>query len=134
MAPDERGTLQARDEAQGFPANPRPTVGVELEVWLVDRATRDLAPRAGDVLAALGGESEHYKHELFESIVEVTTGVCTTIGDVRRDLGDRLGRLRDAARALGLGTACTGTHPFASYRHMPISNRERYARLVQAMQ
>jgi glutamate---cysteine ligase / carboxylate-amine ligase len=130
---DERGTLAAADEKLTFPSNAEPTLGVELEIWLVDEQTKQLAPRAADVIAALG-EPDTYKAELFQSIVEVTTGVCKNVGEVRRDLSARLGKLRGALAPLGLTAMCTGTHPFANYQDVPVSDGERYQRLVNAMQ
>src|SRR5688500_9133570 len=54
-----------------FTHNPYPTVGVELELHVVDRATGDLANAAVEILEELGrdhpdGEHPKAKHELFQ--------------------------------------------------------------------
>ena len=63
--------------------SPRPTLGVELELQVVDAETGDLVSLANEILADVGaghpeGEHPKAKHELFQSIIEVITGVCDT--------------------------------------------------------
>ncbi|MBM4511409.1 carboxylate--amine ligase, partial [Rhodococcus hoagii] len=38
-----------------FAGSPRPTIGVEWEIALVDRTTRDLSNTAAEVFDAVGG-------------------------------------------------------------------------------
>ena len=66
-----------------------PTLGVEWEVQLVDAQTRMLRQDAGLVLAGLpglldSGEHPKMRHELMQSTVEVVTGICGTVGRLRR--------------------------------------------------
>ncbi len=81
-----------------FHGSPAPTLGVELELGLVDAATGELVGAAGDVLERLsGGPFEaKVKHELFQCTVEVITDVCDTVADARADL-DADGPLRPGA-------------------------------------
>src|SRR3954467_15769461 len=97
-----------------FPGCAEPTLGVELEVSLVDLKTRNLAPRAPEVLERLG-DHEHAKPELFRTIIELNTGICRNVGEVRRDLGQRLSALREVCQALEIGCLCTGSHPIADW-------------------
>ena len=74
-----------------FAHNARPTVGVEMELHLVDADSGDLVSIANEVLDELGaghpdGEHPKAKHELFQSTVEVITGVCDTPAQLRDDL------------------------------------------------
>lgn len=122
-----------------FTSNERPTVGVELELHLVDRETGDLVSVANELLAELGvghpdGEHPRAKHELFQSTVEIITGICETAGEARADLAATLAELRDAADARGVVPISSGTHPFARAREQLVSPSPRYHALIDAMQ
>ncbi len=71
-----------------FAHNARPTVGVEMELHLVDVDTGDLVSIANEVLDQMGaghpgGEHPKAKHELFQSTIEVITSVCDTPEQLR---------------------------------------------------
>jgi carboxylate-amine ligase len=125
-----------------FNGSPSATLGVEIELGLVDRETRDLRGAAIEVLAALDdrvthGDAEHppkVKHELFQASIEVVTGVCTTVASARADLEGSLDRLRRVTDDRGLGIVGSGTHPFADWRRLEISPDPRYAQLVESIQ
>ena len=58
-----------------FTSNQKPTVGIELELALVDRGTWELASQVGDVLAQLDEDSAmSVKPELVQCCVEINTG------------------------------------------------------------
>jgi carboxylate-amine ligase len=120
-----------------FNASPRTSLGVEWELQLVDPATRDLASAASEVLADLAeGESEHpkAKHELFESTVEIITGVCMTVSEAKADLAATLSDVVAAAGRRGLRVMCSGTHPTAQWTEQRISPDPRYEQLIERMQ
>jgi hypothetical protein len=60
------------------------TLGVEEEYMLLDPETWDLVQHIDSVLAAVedGEHSDHLHAELMQSVLEVTTPVCRTAGDV----------------------------------------------------
>jgi carboxylate-amine ligase len=115
-----------------FKGSPEPTIGVEVEVWLVDPQTYQLTPRATDVLDR-ASDPMRFKPELFQAIVELNTDICKTAADVRRDLHGRFKELLGICRDLGIGCMAIGTHPFTDWRLQPITNKERYQRLVDRM-
>jgi glutamate---cysteine ligase / carboxylate-amine ligase len=122
-----------------FTANPAPTLGVELELAVVDRATGALVNAASDLLTEMGrdqpgGEHAKAKHELFECTVELITGVCRSVAEARADLGGSLAELQGVADRRGLAVMSAGTHPWALVRDQVVSPAPRYARLVQDMQ
>ena len=126
-------TCDAREGLSiAFPSCPTPTLGVELEVSLVDLQSRNLAPRAPEVLERLT-DSQHSKPELFRTIIELNTDVCNSVAEVRKDLQGRLDVLRAVLEPMGLGMLCTGSHPIADWRHMPITDDARYRNLVETM-
>jgi carboxylate-amine ligase len=119
-----------------FNASERSTVGVEWELQLVSRETRELVSAASEVLQELCPEGEHpkAKHELYESTVEIITGICSTVAEATDDLAGTVAELRPLLDARGLGLACSGTHPITDWAAMRISPNERYQGLVDTMQ
>ena len=122
-----------------FNSSPGPSLGIEVELEVVDAATGALASAATEMLAELGaphpdGEHPKAKHELFECTVEIITGVCQTVAEARGDLEGTLAEVRGAAEARGLALLCSGTHPFSRWSDQQVSPNPRYDRLVQEMQ
>jgi len=120
-----------------FNSSPEPTVGVELELGIVDRGTRGLVNAATDVLERMSGPTgaEHpkVKHELFESTVEVITGICDTVSDAAADLAATLDELTAALTAdpRDLALVGSGTHPFSPWSDLAVSPSERYQDLIE---
>jgi len=121
-----------------FTSSARATVGIEWELQVLDATSGDLVPAASDLLAALrrpdGEPHPKAKHELFESIVEILTGVCGTVPDALADLAATVAELEAAAGPRGLVLACAGTHPFARWQDQAVSPEPRYAALVESKQ
>jgi carboxylate-amine ligase len=122
-----------------FNSSPRSTLGVEMELTLVDRPTGALVSAASELLADLGrghpgDEHPKAKHELLECTVEVITGICETAGEARSDLAATIAQLHAAADARGLALMSAGTHPFSSWHDQVVSPSARYASLIDEMQ
>lgn len=121
-----------------FARNERPTLGIELELTLVDNETRALASAATPLLDELAaGRPEGHpkaKHELFECTVEIITGICSTVPEARADLEATLTEVRAAANRRGLSVVSSGTHPFSSWRDQQVSPAERYHELIAELQ
>jgi len=117
-----------------FNGSPQPTLGVEIEAQVVDESGALATDTAGTKILAELDDSAAYKHELLECTVEVITGVCPTVGAVRKDLGDKVDRLIDVAENLGYRITCTGTHPFSSWADQTVSPDPRYHRLIENCQ
>ena len=122
-----------------FSHNERTTMGVEMELHLVDPDTGQLVSAANEILDVMGvghpatGHPKA-KHELFQSTVEVITGICETPAEARADLLATLDELRSVADARGVALMSGATHPFGLARTQDISPDPRYHRLVEAMQ
>lgn len=122
-----------------FHESERASLGIEMELTLVDRTTRALVSAASDILGEIGEghpDNDHpkAKHELFECTVEIITGICQTVAEARSDLEETLGEVRRAAAKRGLDLICSGSHPFSSWRDQTISPPPRYRELVEDMQ
>ncbi len=106
------------------------TLGVELEIQLLDAGSRDLAPGAPAILERLGALRGTVRHELFRSMLEVATGICTTAEQARRELTAGLTAVREVATPLGFRLATAGAHPFARHRDRLVYPSGRYDALI----
>lgn len=72
-----------------FSHSPKPTIGVEAELFTINKDSLDHCPGAPLVLNEFTG-SAHIKEELLECIIGVNTGICKDISAVRSDLTSRI--------------------------------------------
>ena len=122
-----------------FTPNARPTIGVEMELHLVDAVTGELSSASNDILAEMGaghpgGQHPKAKHELFQSTIEIITGVCDNPAQAGDDLRGTLAEVRAAADRRGLTLVSAGTHPFGLAREQIVSPQQRYLDLVRDLQ
>jgi glutamate---cysteine ligase / carboxylate-amine ligase len=121
-----------------FHASPRHTLGVEVELGIVDRRTLRLVSRSEDLLAAIlpPGQSEHprAKHEFYSSSIEVITGICETVADAGQDLRGTLAELRAAMTPMGLTLQPGGGHPEEQWRELVVTDRPRYQEFAEWIQ
>jgi carboxylate-amine ligase len=122
-----------------FTSNSRPTIGVEMELHLIDAVTGELVSASADILAEMGaghpgGEHPKAKHELFQSTVEIITGVCQGPAEAAADLRGTLAELRTCAERRGLTIMSAGTHPFGLARDQIVSPHQRYIDLIDDLQ
>jgi carboxylate-amine ligase len=116
-----------------FNRSPDPTIGVELELQIVDAATLDHLPVASVILDTLG-HPPTVKHELFECTVEITTGICSTVADARADLERELARVTEICDEHGWLVFSAGSHPFANWQDRVVSPDPRYRELIERVQ
>jgi carboxylate-amine ligase len=120
-----------------FHASPEPTLGVEWELALVDRRTRDLRNDATHLFARAKArlpDPARLHKELLRNTVEVVSGVCHTVDEAMRDLRATLEGVLPAADALDIDLYGGGTHPFASWTGQQLSEGHRYAELINRTQ
>ncbi len=109
------------------------TLGVELELQILDPRTLNLTRGASDLLAALGTAKHRgeIKPELTESMIEIATGIAAGPGELSRDLASIQHALRPAVRALNLGLSGGGAHPFQKWSERRITDAPRYRRVSE---
>ncbi|MEX0330947.1 MAG: YbdK family carboxylate-amine ligase [Puniceicoccaceae bacterium] len=117
-----------------FTANDSPTMGVELEMQLVDTNNFALKSAILDLVNHVGEDQDWLKPELMQSYVEINTGVCKTIDEVRKDLSGKLAKLYAAAEANDTSILWAGSHPFSAWMDQEITPSARYKKLVELMQ
>lgn len=121
-----------------FQASAGASLGIEVELALVDADKGGLLCIAPEVLADVSapyesGEHPKIKKELFECTVEVITGVCRTVAEARADLAASMREVQSAAAPLGAGIIGAGLHPFSPWHELTRSHGERYDRLVETI-
>ena len=118
-----------------FTRNDSPTIGVELELQLVDAETLALSNSIEQVLEGIPAHlTDCIKPELMQSYLEINTGVCNTVREVADDLSGKLIALEKITTPLDLKLFWAATHPFSSWRDQKITVNDRYYRLVELMQ
>ena len=121
-----------------FATSERSTVGLEWELALVDADSGDLRQVASTVLDAVrppgGGEHPAIRQELLLNTVEVVSGVCRTVGEAGADLQRAIDEVRTVTDPLRVELMSAGTHPFARWTQQKVTDKERYATLIDRTQ
>ena len=121
-----------------FAASARSTVGIEWELALVDADSGDLRQVAQTVLDSVtppGATGHPNLHpELLLNTIEVVSGIATTVRGAGADLSRAIDELREVIEPLRVELMCAGTHPFARYDYQRVTNKERYATLIDRTQ
>jgi carboxylate-amine ligase len=82
-----------------------------------------------------GGDTEgEVKPELMESVLEIATEPCKTMGEVEEQLRLLRAEVQRTAHDKGLSIGSAGTHPFAMWEDQRIVSRPRYRDLVAGLQ
>jgi carboxylate-amine ligase len=104
------------------------TMGVELELQIVDRRTGDLTRGASDLIHLVERKPHpgDIKPEITESMVEISTAVHTAFGPLRDELRAIRDALAQAADKLDLAIAGGGAHPFQRWHERQIFDRPRF--------
>lgn len=120
-----------------FHASPEPTLGVEWELALVDRRTRDLRNDATHLFARAKPrlpDPDRLHKELLRNTVEIVSGVCRTASEAMADLRRTLEAVIPAGDDLDVDLYGAGTHPFASWSSQQLSEGHRYEELINRTQ
>jgi len=118
-----------------FESSPETTLGVELELALVDEQTMGLSSSIEPILAALP-EKYHgsVKPELMQCYLEINTGVCHTVAEAEADLRGKITAVESVLDQLGLRLYWTASHPFSRWQDQTVTPDERYERLLGILQ
>jgi carboxylate-amine ligase len=104
------------------------TMGVELELQIVNRRDYNLTRGVTDLLLHLDTQKHGYdiKPEITESMIEIATSVHTSHRDMLGELRAMRTLLATTADNLNLGLAGGGAHPFQHWEDQRIFQTERY--------
>jgi glutamate---cysteine ligase / carboxylate-amine ligase len=106
------------------------SLGVEEELFLVDAQTLEPVPIAAVVVPEPG---PRIKHELFASVVEITTPVCADAGEVLEELRRLRAEVAGRAAEHGAAILAAGTHPTARSVGQPITDEPLYRTIAKGL-
>lgn len=110
------------------------TLGVEEELCIVDASTGELVPKIEEIMSRLPEDlADAVSYELFQSVLEIKTPVCRTVGEAERVLRELRGRVGSWTAACGASLAAAGTHPFSRYRDQKVTEHERYRQVIEEL-
>lgn len=116
-----------------FKSNGLLTLGVEVELQLINPQGFGLLPRAEELLAACA-HIPAIKPEFYLSTIEANTAKCNDVHEIATDLKQSLDSLRSIGQEMGIAFSTTGAHPFAKYSDCIISPSDRYQELIDRNQ
>jgi carboxylate-amine ligase len=116
-----------------FNSSPNPTIGVEVELQILDNESFELASGADDILSEFQ-DNLHVKEELLDSIIEINTGVCKNVDEVISDLTEYIQKAVIVADSKGYSLASIATHPFSKWKEQSVTQNERYLHFLERMQ
>ena len=113
------------------------TLGVEEEFFLVDPDSRDLIadPDPAIFEACEAGIGPHkVTREVLRPQIETNTRVCASVAEAREALRETRRIVIEAAEAHGAAVLGSSTHPFAQWRDLTVTPKERYTRFLMTFQ
>lgn len=116
-----------------FNGSSNPTIGVEVELQILDNDTLELTSGASEILDHFKDDI-HVKDELLDSIIEVNTGICSNVKEVYLDLQKRLKDVLDISEKLGYKLASIATHPYSRWKEQSVTKNDRYLHFLERMQ
>ena len=118
-----------------FVANREPSLGVELELNLVDSQTMALRSGVTQILGGLPAELKgSVKPELFQCYIELNTKVCHDVAEADQDLTRKIQVVGDIALRHGLRLFWSGSHPFSPWQDQEVTQDDRYLNLINLLQ
>jgi carboxylate-amine ligase len=118
-----------------FVTNERPTIGVEIELNLVDSQTMALRSGVTQILEELPADLESsVKPELFQCYIELNTKVCESVADAEGDLTKKIRVVAEIAGRHDLRLFWSGTHPFSQWQAQEVTPVDRYRDLIDLLQ
>jgi glutamate---cysteine ligase / carboxylate-amine ligase len=109
------------------------TLGVELELQIVNSHDYDLTPGAADLLRLTAKQrmAADVKPEITSSMIELSTGVCEDHAQVIAELREVRDVLVDCAGRLNLRLCGGGTHPFQDWSRRRIFDTARFRKVSE---
>jgi carboxylate-amine ligase len=104
------------------------TMGIELELMVLDRLTFDLLPSAPDILRLLDMQQKKWvaTPEITTSMLEVATSILDGYGEAALELEEIRASVQRAAFQVGAAISGGGAHPFQRWNEQRIYPKERY--------
>ena len=109
------------------------SVGVELELQLVNRRNYDLARASLDFMGIVKKRRLPYdiKPEVTESMIEVASSPFLKVADIELELNKINSEMLSIANLLNISICGGGTHPFQNWTERRIFPEERYIKVSE---
>jgi carboxylate-amine ligase len=119
-----------------FASSPRSSVGLEWELALVDADSGNLRQVAPAAMEALGDDprAQYVKPEFLRNTLEVVSGVSTTVPQALGDLAEGVAVIQEVIAPMRAELMGAGTHPFAHWSQQQVTDKQRYATVVDRTQ
>lgn len=120
-------------EPMAFASSPPNTLGIELELQLIDPAGFDLAAAADELLAQLVNHpvADYIKPEITRSMIELNSSVHTCPAELLAEVRMMRDVLCEAGDAVGVAISGGGTHPFMRWQERDIFDAPRFQYLAE---
>ena len=116
-----------------FNGSPNPTLGVELELFTLDKNSLALTNGAPKILNHFK-DNNFFKQELLQCIIEITTDVCDNVDQTYDDLRPKLDMAIKYANQNDLELLSMPIHPFSKVSEQKVSDNKRYTEFLDRMQ
>ena len=115
-----------------FQISAPPLVGIELEMFLVDKKTFQLVDGYELIHRALPTEiQERVKEEHLTAQLEYASKPYLNVNDLFREVNHAIKIIQDVASTLGKRILFSSTHPFEAYRTELVTDSERTRQVVE---
>jgi carboxylate-amine ligase len=120
-------------ESIAFTPSAAHTLGIELELQIVDPQTFDLIGAAEELLAQLANHpmADRVKPEITRAMIELNSSVHTSPTALLAEMREMRDVLGEAADAVGVRIAGGGTHPFMRWQDRTIFDSPRFQYLSE---
>ncbi|MFZ1180543.1 MAG: YbdK family carboxylate-amine ligase [Herbaspirillum sp.] len=107
------------------------TLGIELELQLVNRRNYNLASDAVDLLTWIAPRElqQQIKLEMTQGMIELNSGIHTRVDELIDELKDLRAALNRGAQYLNIDVSGGGAHPFQLWNEQRITPSERFFHL-----
>jgi carboxylate-amine ligase len=118
---------------QAFGKSSALSLGVELELQLVNTVDYDLTSASNDLLELLSRKPfpGTVTPEMTQSMIEIATGIQTEHAPLLAELRGMRDALTAACDRLNIGIAGGGTHPFQRWSEQRVFDKPRYQEISQ---
>jgi glutamate---cysteine ligase / carboxylate-amine ligase len=109
------------------------TMGIELELQLVNRRNYNLATDAVDLLEWIEPRKlqDQIKLEITQGMIELNSGIHTRVDELLQELKELRAALVKGAQRLNIDVAGGGAHPFQNWSEQRITPSERFHQVHQ---
>lgn len=115
-------------EQLSFTSSAPNTLGIELELQLIDTSTFDLTAASDDLLAQVAGHAmaDRIKPEITRSMIELNSSVHEHPAGLLAEMREMRDVVIGAADTLGIAIAGGGVHPFMRWQDCSIHDSPRF--------